>query len=53
MASKKVYYLAVFVGSILGGMVPTLWGAGYFSFSAVLFSGIGGVLAIVIVYKFL
>ena len=52
MASKKLYYLAVFVGSIIGGYIPALWGAGFFSFSSLLFSGLGAILAIVVVYKY-
>jgi hypothetical protein len=51
MDTKKLYYLAVFVGSIIGGYIPTLWGAGFLSFSSVIFSGLGGLLGIVIVYK--
>jgi len=52
MASKKLYYLAGFFGSAVGGYIPTLWGTGLFSFSSVIFSGVGGVLGIVVVYKF-
>jgi len=53
MSSKTVYYFAAFVGSIIGSYIPTLWGAGYFSFSSVFFGGVGGVLGIILVYKYL
>jgi len=53
MASKKLYYLATFVGSTVGSFIPTLWGADFFSFSSVILSAIGGILGIIIVYKYL
>lgn len=53
MSSKTAIYLAAFVGSIIGGYIPTLWGAGLISFSSVLFSGLGGIAGVVIAWKFL
>ena len=35
-------WLGVLVGSTIGGFIPDLWGAGLFSYSSVLLSGIGG-----------
>lgn len=52
MSSKAIYYLAAFIGSIIGAYIPALWGAGLFSFSSVLFSALGGIAGIVIVWKF-
>lgn len=51
MPLKKIYYMAAFIGSIIGGYIPKLWGAGFLSFSSVFFSAVGGILGIVIVYK--
>lgn len=51
MSLKTTYYMAAFVGSIIGSYIPTFWGAGVFSFSSILFSAIGGILGIIIVYK--
>lgn len=51
MSQKSMYYLAGFVGSIIGSYIPTLWGAGLFSFSSVFFGGVVGILGIIIVYK--
>jgi uncharacterized membrane protein YeaQ/YmgE (transglycosylase-associated protein family) len=51
MASKKLYYLALFVGSTIGGFVPSLWGASFLSFSSLIFSSAGAILGIIVVYK--
>lgn len=53
MQSKTIYYAAAFVGSVIGGAIPTLWGAGFLSFSSLFFSGVGAILGIIIVAKFL
>jgi uncharacterized membrane protein YeaQ/YmgE (transglycosylase-associated protein family) len=34
-------WLGVLIGSTIGGFIPDLWGAGMFSYSSVLLSGIG------------
>lgn len=52
MPSKTIVYLAAFIGSIVGGFIPLLWGAGFLSFSSVIFSALGGVAAIILVLKF-
>jgi len=52
VASKKTYYLAAFIGSVIGGYIPKLWGAGFLSFSSVILSAVGGILGIVVVYKY-
>jgi len=51
MPSKTVYYLAAFIGSIVGAYIPALWGAGFLSFSSLIFSAIGGIAGLVIVWK--
>jgi len=51
MSSKVAVYLGMTIGSIIGGYVPTLFGAGLISYSSVLFSGIGGILGVWIGYK--
>ncbi len=53
MHSKSAYYLAAFIGTTVGGLIPSLWGAGFLSYSSLIFSTIGGILAIVITYKYL
>ncbi len=46
MNSRPLIWIGMFVGSTLGGLLPTLWGAGVFSLSSVLFTAIGGILGI-------
>jgi uncharacterized membrane protein YeaQ/YmgE (transglycosylase-associated protein family) len=38
---RSYTWIAVFIGSTIGGLVPELWGDGMLSFSAVLLGGIG------------
>jgi hypothetical protein len=52
MSNKTIYYLAVFIGSIIGAYIPALWGAGLLSFSSVFFSALGAIVGIVLVWKF-
>jgi hypothetical protein len=51
MSTKTLYFIAVFIGSTIGSLIPNLWGAGLLSFSSVLLSGIGGTIGIAIVYQ--
>ncbi len=52
MSDKFWYYLAAFVGGYLGGWVPTLWGASWLSYASVTGNAVGGIISIVIVWKF-
>lgn len=52
MQSKTIYYIAAFIGSIIGGFIPTLWGASFLSYTSLLFSGAGAILGIIIVANF-
>lgn len=51
MSSKVLVYLGMIIGSIIGGYIPTLFGAGLISYTSVLFSGIGAILGAWIGYK--
>jgi len=44
-------WLGMLLGSIIGGFVPTFWGAGMLSFSSILGNLIGGILGIWVAYK--
>ncbi len=48
---KKLVYLFMTIGSLIGGYVPSLWDAGMFSLSGVIFTAIGGFVGIWAGYK--
>jgi len=51
MSAKFLVFLGMTIGSIIGGYIPTLWGAGLISYSSVLFSGIGAIIGVWIGFK--
>lgn len=51
MNPKSLIWIGVFVGTTVGSFLPTLWGAGYFSFSSVIWSTVGGILGIYAGFK--
>lgn len=51
MDSKKLIYLGMLVGSVIGGFVPSLWGDSYLSFSSIIFTAIGGGFGIWVGFK--
>lgn len=51
MSSKTLVYLGMFIGSTIGGYLPTLFGAGLISFTSVFFSAVGGIIGVYIGYK--
>jgi len=50
---KKIVMLAMLVGSIIGGYIPTFWGASVFSMSSVICGGVGGISGIWLSFKLL
>ncbi len=46
MKSKSLVWIGMVVGSVVGGFVPKLWGAGMFSMSALATSTAGGLVGI-------
>ena len=51
MEQKKLIMFLMFLGTITGGYIPSLWGANMFSMSSLLLSASGGFLGIWIGYK--
>lgn len=52
MERKKLITLGMIVGGFLGGYIPSLWDAGAFSFSGLLFSAAGSVVGILLGFRF-
>jgi hypothetical protein len=44
-------WLGVFIGSTIGGLIPGLWGANFFSYSSILLSAVGGLTGLWLGYK--
>jgi len=44
-------WFCIGIGSLLGSLIPTLWGANPFSISSTVFSGLGGLLGIWFAYR--
>jgi hypothetical protein len=51
MPQKKVIMVGMVVGSLIGGYIPVLFGAGSFSFTSLFASGAGAILGIWLVYR--
>ncbi|MBI3627815.1 MAG: hypothetical protein HY220_03700 [Candidatus Sungbacteria bacterium] len=51
MSRKSLIWIGLFVGSMIGGFIPELWGAGIFSFSGTLGSAVGTILGVWLAFK--
>lgn len=51
MSRKSLVLLGMFIGSIIGGYVPVLFGADLLSFTSILGNGLGGLAGVWIAYK--
>ena len=51
MDLKHAVWAGIIVGSFVGGYIPALWGAGMFSISSIIFSGLGSIAGIWVAYK--
>ncbi len=51
MSGKSLYILFITVGSIVGGYIPSLWGASMFSFSGFFFSSVGSIIGFWVAYR--
>lgn len=50
-SSKKLMMMGLLIGSLVGGYIPCLFGAGFLSMWGIVGSMVGGVLGIWIAYK--
>jgi hypothetical protein len=53
MYNKNMIWLGMIVGSLIGTLIPTLFGASMFSFTSTLCTAIGGGLGIWVAFKYL
>ena len=44
-------WIAIFIGSTIGGLVPALWGGDMMSYSGVLLSGVGAFVGLWVAYR--
>lgn len=51
MNPRTLIFLGAGVGSVLGGIIPSLWGASPFSFSSMLFGALGTLLGVWLGYR--
>lgn len=51
MSRKSIIFLGMFIGSIVGGYIPVLFGVDLLSFTSILGNGIGGLAGVFIAYK--
>jgi len=51
MNSKLFIWIGMFVGSAIGGYIPTLWGESYFSLSSVILTAVFAVIGIWVGYR--
>ncbi len=49
--AKKFITLGMVIGSFAGSYIPSIWGAGMFSISSLVFGTLGGILGIWVGYK--
>lgn len=48
---KKLIWLLMLIGGVVGGFLPTLWGAGMLSLSSVVLTALGGFAGIWLGFK--
>jgi uncharacterized membrane protein YeaQ/YmgE (transglycosylase-associated protein family) len=51
MSQKTAIMWGMIIGSIIGGYIPTFFGASFFSFAAIFWNGVGAMIGVIIAYK--
>ncbi len=51
MESRRAIYMGMFIGGLIGGYIPALWGAGLFSFSSLIGNALGACVGIWVMFK--
>ena len=50
-STKRAIWFGMILGGVIGGYIPMLWGADYFSFASIIFNALGAILGIWIAFK--
>ncbi len=48
---KLMIWIGMVLGSIVGGYIPVLWGDSFLSLTALILSGVGAIVGIILAYK--
>jgi uncharacterized membrane protein YeaQ/YmgE (transglycosylase-associated protein family) len=51
MPSRVSIWIALFIGSAIGGIIPELWGAEMLSYTSLILSGVGALVGLWIAIK--
>jgi hypothetical protein len=51
MVSRALVWVAIFIGSTIGGAIPTLWGGEMLTYTSLLLSGVGALVGLLIAVK--
>lgn len=51
MSSKSLVWIGLFVGSAIGGYIPTLLGDNFLSYTSAILTAVGGIIGIWIGFK--
>jgi len=51
MSRKSFFYIGATIGSLIGGYIPSLWGAGAFSGWSLFLGTIGGIAGVWLAYR--
>ena len=46
MSQKTLIWIGLFVGSTIGGWIPSLWGDDFLTMSSVLLTAVGGLIGV-------
>jgi len=50
---KRIIMIGMVFGSVIGGYIPTIFGAGAFSITSIIFGAVGGIVGIWLTFRLL